>query len=207
MTCRRRWWLSGAMTAGLIAISLLGWLWMCDRAQQTRIKELLRFRVSLNARYGQYEYVPPRRVDVANVDVVPVLSLIIVHGFTVEDSPPWLIAWAVPYLGEHFGTRITEVSIYDERFSDTEVDLLLGFPDLREIDLSETQVTDAGVAKLAALDRLVVLDVSNTRVTGKSLQRFADCRELRELHVHDTVVDEETVRLLTERLPECEIER
>lgn len=193
-------------------ISLLGLvcfavpLWMKGRHQQARVAPLLGFDASIEAQYAPYEYEPPP----STTGTYPggTITLILgrgqrIHGFSVRDEPPPHLAWVASVFNEHCFAPVTRITISDAEFSDADVDLLLGFPELREIDLSYTAISDAGLIKLAALDRLTLLNVSGTSVSAESLQTLKRCRELRELDVSDTAADEELIESLRHALPDC----
>lgn len=197
--------------AMLVILSVLAIVWIRGRSQSARVAALLRFGASIEARYGAYVYEPPpsmkgifdggsfqivlgggqRTVGVKVVDYPP------------EYIPPEYIDWIVSAVGEHCFTRVSGVSIHDDRFSDKDIDLVLAFSDLREIDLSGTSISDAGARQLTSFDRLVVLDLSGTRVSRESLADFVRCRELKELNIRDTNADEAVITFLEQELPNC----
>jgi Leucine-rich repeat (LRR) protein len=104
-------------------------------------------------------------------------------------------------------------------FTDAGLETLKHFPNLRNLDLSETQVTDAGmkcvaslskmeylelngtrvtdegVALLRALPKLYVLCLNNTNVTGRGLQGFAN---LEYLDLNNTRFSEDNMKHIGE---------
>jgi len=229
MTIRRRWWLSGAIAACLLS-GVLGWIAWRASAQHTTIEAILEFDATVYAQYGEYEYQPPLKIpvrEISNVgsadsdekevvvnplDFENTLTLVIgggqrVVGYVVVDEPPEWIGWAIEMFGDDIGARVTGIYINDERFSDSDVDLLLEFPGLRELDLSDTKITDKGLTKLASLENLVNLDVSQTQVSGRSTRLLANCKGLRELDLSGTVDNAAVAEELQKQLSECWIIR
>jgi hypothetical protein len=178
--------------------------WMRGNSQRARVAPLLRFHASIEAQYAHYQYQPPPTVPVDGTTIMLVLGRgQRVSGFSVQDEPAGWLAWVAPLFDEHCFAPVTSITILDEEFSDADVDLLLAFPEVREIDVSYTSIGDAGLVKLATLDELALLDVSGTRITSASLRSLSDCRQLRELDISDTGADEESVRSLQAALPDC----
>lgn len=131
-----------------------------------------------------------------------------VLGYIVIDEPPPFLAWATPLFGEEVGAHVTEIEIFDERFSDKDVDLLLALPDLKALDLCETSITDEGLTKLAvSLDHLVKLDVYDTEITDRSIRLLSNCKQLRQLDLRETECSEDVAEDLQEALPDCLIFR
>ena len=179
----------------------------CNRGQvrKARVNALLKFDASIEARYGEYTYIPPPAVTSGGTTLVLGGGQRLL-GYYVSDEPSRLVGWVVPVLGKHCFARVTDIDVsYDDRFSDADVNLLLAFPDLRAINLSGTAVTDDGLAKLTAVEQLTVLDVSNTDVSPKSLRVLAKCKHLKELDISYTCADEEVVDYLKRQLPGCRI--
>lgn len=63
------------------------------------------------------------------------------------------------------------------------------FPNLRELDLTESKVTDGGLANLSELSQLESLTLSGTEISSAGAKHFAQLQSLRELHLHDTNLD------------------
>lgn len=191
-----------ATTILVILTSACAWIGWRAHRQQVLVTALLRYEASVEARYTPYRYEPPPSVSAGTFRIVLGRGQS-VHGFSVVDEPPKHLAWITPVVAEHCFARVAEVSIHDARFSDADVELLLGFPDLRVIDVSDTAITDAGLVKLATLDRLVMLDVYRTKVSDESLRHLVNCRDLRELDIGETDASPEVIAELTEALPDC----
>lgn len=195
-----------AVTLVVLLPSVCFWIGWRAYWQRTRVTALLHFDVSVEARYGAYIYEPPPSTS-GTLDGGTFTIWLgrgqRARGFSVVDDLPQYLSWVPSVLGEHSFARVTDVTVRDAGFSDADVELLLGFPDLQAIDVSATAITDAGLIKLASLDRLVLLDVSDTRVSGESLRHLVDCHELKELDIRDTDADVHVVTLLAEALPDC----
>ncbi|HUY89896.1 MAG TPA: hypothetical protein VMV10_14265 [Pirellulales bacterium] len=177
--------------------------------RRSRAEALLRFEASIQAQYGEYEYQPPPM----GRGSYPGGQLTLVFGrgqrvldFGVIDDPPRYIAWIPAIFGDYSLTHVTDIAIFDERFSDADVDLLLPFADLRALDLSGTAVTDMGLAKLSSLNRLELLNLCCTQVTNASLPILANFTQLKELELPECA-DDEAIAFLQQKLPNCWIYR
>jgi hypothetical protein len=198
----------GSCIAALV-LALLGTvvgLLKRGRDMRARVAALDRFEGSVQAQYGAYVYEPPLSTRATGGG----LSLTFgrgqrVIGLSVMDEPTGLDAWLAPIAGEACLVSVTDVCILNPEFGNADVELLVGFPDLREIDVSDCAISDAGLIRLASIDRLTVLNVRGTRVSGRSLRELAGCRELRELDLRDTQADAERIQRLQEALPDCRI--
>ena len=181
-------------------------MWSRGRAQQSRVAALLRFEASVQAQYGAYKYHPPPTMrgtfDVSEIAIVLGRGQRVM-GYSVVDDPPGYLGWIVPVVAERCFTRVTDIAIYDERFSDADVDLLLAFPGLRALDVSDAAITDDGLKGLATLKQLVMLNVSGTQVSASSLRHLAKCKELKELDISETDADDAIVEYLKRELPAC----
>jgi hypothetical protein len=212
MTTRRRWLLCGAIVACLVG-GILTWIGWRASARRATIDVILTFDASIGVRYREYEYEPPPMSEIRGDDGTIFGTLFFgggqrVVGYLVIDEPPRFLAWATPLFGKGIGAHVTEIEIFDERFTDNDVDLLLAFPDLRELDLPGTGITDEGLTKLAAsLDQLVKLDVSATKVTGRSTRLLSNCKQLRELDLRETADSETVAEELQKQLTDCLIFR
>ena len=54
--------------------------------------------------------------------------------------------------------------------TDADLEVLHGFAELRELDLSDTQVTDEGLHAIEACDKLEVLKLAGTAVTDEGFR-------------------------------------
>jgi hypothetical protein len=171
------------------------------------VSELLRqFEdASIAAQYGEYHYKPPPMMHGKYEGGE--FTIVLGRGQRIDgvvDEPPAYLGWMVTLFGEHCFTDVTEIQICDDRrFTDADVRLLLAFPELKVLDLSETAITDVGLTRLASLEGLVGLDVSGTNVSQKSLRRLSRCSKLRELDIRDTKADNRVAVYLKDSLPEC----
>jgi hypothetical protein len=70
------------------------------------------------------------------------------------------------------GRPVVAVSLASSGIGDQELKWLSAFPQLRQLDLSETPVTDAGLKDLAALRQLERLDLRGTGVTDEGVREL-----------------------------------
>lgn len=200
------------LTFGVLSLAAAGAacflvpVWSRGRLQRAHVSALLRFDASICAQYGTYAYTPPPSM-LGSVDGDSFRIILgrgqKADGFSVVDEPSGYLSWIAPVFDDHCFAQVTEISVRDARFSDSDVDLLLAFPTVRAIDLSDTSITDSGVIKLATMEQLVLLDVSGTRLSDQSLLKLAHCGQLKEVDVRDTDVGEQAVKSLQAALPGC----
>lgn len=202
----RRIAFGGCLVLGLL-LSTAFVFWRRGVEQQQHVDELLlRFGDAfVLARYDPSEFDEPPTVEDLEDGVITLKTVWGggQHRFRIDDQQPHYLAWVVPLLGEHCFARVTYIRLNDQKFSDADVDLVLGFPELRDLNISETAITDVGLTKIASLENLINLDVSGTRVSPKSLRHLSRCRRLRELNISDTNADEQSVDYLKKALPDC----
>lgn len=86
------------------------------------------------------------------------------------------------------------------------VELLLAFPDLREVDIAQSALTGAGIARLASQARLSRLKISEIEMPAESFRRLSECNELKELNIRHINADAQVVEYLKKALPKCRIE-
>lgn len=205
----RRLLRGGSFGVCALLLCILVSLGIRGRLQQSRVEELLRFEVSVQAQYGDYKYSPPPTAsaagDSSRLTIVWGRGQRVI-GFSVVDDPPPYLMWLVSIVGEQCFAQVTDISIHDERFADADVKLLLAFSELRAIDLSGTAITDDGLAALASIERLAMLNISGTQVSAESLRRLANSKNLKELDIRETNANEQVVEYLVRKLPDCSIQ-
>lgn len=81
---------------------------------------------------------------------------------------------------------------------------LAGFPNLRELSLSNTALSDTGLRQLRGLQELEILSLSTTKVTDAGLAELKGLTKLRRLDVRDTAVTRKGVATLRQVLPNLE---
>jgi hypothetical protein len=207
----RRVLIYGGYGLGALLFATLIAVWSRGKIQEAQVAALLAAMpedASIYAEYGAYQYYPPPRTLGRDEDGTILFALVHgsgqrVLGFCVVDNPPPYLEWLIPIFGEHCFTRITDIRVYSEQFLDQDVDLLLAFPDLRAVDLSNTAITDAGFLRLISRLKLVELDVSGTKVSADAMRRLADCKELKEIGLSDPADEEDVGDELRRALPDC----
>lgn len=78
-------------------------------------------------------------------------------------------------------------------------------PNIVELQLSNTAVTDASVPVIKKWKNLNTLYLSHTKVTDKGARQLAEMRNLKALSLQTTGVSAETLKYLSQRLPDCRI--
>jgi hypothetical protein len=85
--------------------------------------------------------------------------------------------------------------------TDTSLEQIRGFTQLRKLDVTSTQVTDAGLENLAGLHQLQELNLMGTKVTDEGLKYIKELGQLQDLSLADTKVTDtglEDLRNLTQ---------
>ena len=83
--------------------------------------------------------------------------------------------------------------------------ILVGFPDLREMDLTKSKVTDRGIANLPPLPKVKLLVLDGTRVTDDVIPYFQKFPSLTEVSVIGTAVTKSGLREIIRRYPTCNV--
>jgi hypothetical protein len=83
---------------------------------------------------------------------------------------------------------------------------LSGFPDLRELDLTDSKVTDRGIANLPRLPKLKLLILEGTRITDDVIPYLQRFPSLTKISVIGTKVTRSGLREIHRRCPTCEIQ-
>jgi Leucine-rich repeat (LRR) protein len=87
---------------------------------------------------------------------------------------------------------------------DDDLDLLVAFPSIRELNLKLASVTDNGIARLAAgLPHLQTLNLEETAVTSSGLHPLSRLKDLRALQLSANLLDDEAMRVFGQ-LPKLE---
>jgi Leucine Rich Repeat (LRR) protein len=197
-----------AVTVVVFLAMLIGVVRMA-RHRTALVEALSRYETSsVVARYEPFHFSPPPSMDLQGEDGRPLLRLYWrggqrVLGFSVGSERPFWADWIANIFDNDPFAEIQDVMIRDERFCDAEVSVLLEFPGIRVLELSETGITDGGVALLAKNSRLVKLDLSQTQITDHSLQALDKLPELRELDISNTRTTKEAAESFQKRHPRC----
>ncbi|WP_417386753.1 hypothetical protein [Gimesia sp.] len=200
----RKFWLSLLLMTVIFLGAALCYFVVRGSTRRHYISELLKYDAAIRAQYDEYKYDPPV-IDAGGGLVLRIGRGQRAVGQVSVGEPPRPLNWIVPVVRDSCFTDVTEIIISDSRFSDSDVELLLAFPELRELDISGTAVTDAGLEKIAALDQLVLLYVNDTAVTEKGLRSLASCRELKELKIDYTILNAKVLQFLKAQLPDCDV--
>lgn len=79
-------------------------------------------------------------------------------------------------------------------------------PDLAQIELSDTAVTDACIPALMKWKHSMnTLYISNTKITDKGARQLKEMRGLKALSIQSPGVSSETLKYLSQRLPDCRL--
>jgi len=89
--------------------------------------------------------------------------------------------------------------------TDSGVKQLSNAANLKSLRLAQTTVSDAALETLARLSKLESLNLYGTKVTGPGISKLGALQGLRKLYLWQTQVDEETLKDLRTKLPQCEI--
>ena len=101
----------------------------------------------------------------------------------------------------HFVT----VDLSATKITDHSVAMLVSSPHLRLIRLAETGITDVSIDTLLKLSSLESINLYGTKVTDAGVSKLAAMSNLKRLYLWQTGVTQETIKVLKEKLPGCEI--
>ena len=90
--------------------------------------------------------------------------------------------------------------------TDSSLEILAGFNNLRRLQLDHTQVTDKGLAKLKKLDELRYLNLVGTKVTAEGVLQLKELKKLESLYLYQTGVTESTREILKVGFPKTNID-
>jgi uncharacterized membrane protein len=135
-------------------------------------------------------------------------------GFESEESPN-LTFTAVSLRGnldddgfkkiESVIPQLVTVDLSATKVTDATVALLSSAENLRLIRLAETGVTDVSLETLLKLQKLESINLYGTQVTDAGVRKLAGLTNLKRLFLWQTAVSPETIAILKEKLPGCEI--
>lgn len=99
---------------------------------------------------------------------------------TERHVPAWLEMIAGPDFHSFLDrTELVQVRLMGEKFGDSDLALVVGLPDIRTLNVSNSNVTNEGLKEIAKIKSLRSLDLSRTKVTEiASLTALADLEEL-----------------------------
>jgi hypothetical protein len=102
-------------------------------------------------------------------------------------------------------SQLKFLSLYGTEVTDAGLEHLKGLSQLQELDLRETNVTDSGLAHLKGLSQLKSLYLIGTKVTDAGLEHLKDLSQLKSLYL-STKVTPAGVRRIKQALPNCTID-
>lgn len=137
-------------------------------------------------------------------------------ALTLEsDDPPGVSFSTIPLRGnldDDGFTKIspllpylTHVDLSASEVTDRSVALLVPAENLRLLRLAETRITDAAIDAIVKLPALESVNFYGTAVTDAGARKLAGLPGLKHLYLWQTEVGAETIQLLREKLPDCEI--
>jgi Leucine-rich repeat (LRR) protein len=95
--------------------------------------------------------------------------------------------------------------LYGKKITTTGLKELIKFPNLKNLDLSDTQITDEGIKELAILPKLTWLKLGYSKITDANLKEVAKLHNLKVLELRHTQITEEGKAELRKALPKCSI--
>jgi len=125
-------------------------------------------------------------------------------GYTLHRELPEP-KWLRNLLGDDFFQVVIVVDLNRTKVTDTELEHVRCFAQLKRLMLGDTNVTDAGLKQLDGLKQLEWLTLSNTKVTDAGLERLQRLRKLKILDLSDNHITYAAVKKLKQALPNCEI--
>jgi hypothetical protein len=103
--------------------------------------------------------------------------------------------WITKMLGVDFFRDVTRLAL-DESFTDADLELLKGLPQLQLLWLEGAQITDAGLEHLKGLARLQDLGLEGTQVTDAGLEHLKGLSRLKDLGLGGTQVTDAGLKSL-----------
>lgn len=101
--------------------------------------------------------------------------------------------------------QLTEVDLSATKVTDASVGKLAASPNLKKVRLAETGITDAAMDTLAKMEKLESINLYGTKVTNDGVMKLTTLPNLKSLYLWQTAVTPETVEILKQKLPNCEI--
>ncbi len=101
--------------------------------------------------------------------------------------------------------QLVTVDLSATKITDAAVAQLASAKSLRLVRLSETGVTDAAIDTLVKLPSLESINLYGTKVTDSGVSKLAALPKLKKLYLWQTAVTPEAIKVLKEKLPDCEI--
>ena len=93
--------------------------------------------------------------------------------------------------------RVWSMNCYtNKQMTDSMLDHLGKFSELRHLYLTETSITDASIQHLVSLKKLASLNLSKTKLTEKGLRQIGTITSLRRLDVSSTAIDDNVLMSL-----------
>ena len=101
--------------------------------------------------------------------------------------------------------QLVTVDLSATKITDQAVKQLASAKNLRLIRLAETGVTDASIDTLLKLTNLESVNLYGTAVTDAGVAKLSGLPKLKRLYLWKTAVSPEAIKVLKEKLPNCQI--
>lgn len=101
--------------------------------------------------------------------------------------------------------QLVSVDLTATEITDQSVATLTAATQLRRIRLAETPVTDASIDTLLKLPQLESINLFGSKVTDSGIRKLAALPNLKNLYLWQTPATPETIQMLKEKLPDCQI--
>ena len=175
-----------------------------------------------------------RRVRELTVDVSKLGGMVLhqhqlTGGQPEKDKKPGIPQLILDVVGEEVFLNPEVLSFQGLPVTDSDLEFLADYPEIRLLDVSgtritdkglahvseisalqmlylyQTAITDAGVKRLRNLNELVTLDIRNTNVTDESVAVLKKLKSLSFLSITGTQISWEGVEELSKALPNCRV--
>jgi len=152
---------------------------------------------------GHFRSFPPHRftivlVGIAACFIVAYFSVVGRRGASADDAPLLSKEEAIAEVerlggkvridGERDDQPVWAVEFMESKIRNDDLRMLVSFPTLELLNLSETPIDDDGLSHVAACKRLKELNLSGTKITDRGLSRLAKLGELTTLELNRTAV-------------------
>ena len=96
------------------------------------------------------------------------------------------------------GNSTLRVLVLNGNFTDAALGTVVTFPNLKQLDLTQSLITDAGLAQLTQLPRIETLILNGTQITNAGLQQIVQLKTLKSLYLGDTTIDDNAIEQLAQ---------
>jgi hypothetical protein len=90
------------------------------------------------------------------------------HRMIIPERPNWLPRFLDPIVPK----SLNYIYLPDHRVTDAELDIIMSFPNLEGLQISESKITDDGLRKLARCTGLVELCLEDVGISDAALLEF-----------------------------------